>query len=101
LHPRLSSFERLQLNSDSSRWPIGKGVQPVYFYKVLEVDPQGKETLLVPDPVAARPAKMSDAELVASIQEATFRYFWNHAHPESGLTRGRYHVAQSRLWREH
>jgi hypothetical protein len=30
---------------------------------------------------------VSDAEVLDMVQEACFRYFWNHAHPVSGLTR--------------
>ena len=30
---------------------------------------------------------MSDEELITSVQEATFRYFWDYAHPVSGLAR--------------
>jgi len=63
----------------------------IYHYKVAEVDHQGKESPLTSKPVSARPKKMTDAELVTSIQEATFRYFWNYAHPVSGLTRERYY----------
>ena len=32
---------------------------------------------------------MSDGELLTSVQEATFRYFWDYAHPGSGLIRER------------
>lgn len=33
--------------------------------------------------------KMSDEELVDMVQEATFRYFWDFAHPSCGLARER------------
>ncbi len=62
-----------------------------YYYKVAKVDRQGKESPLASRPVSARPIKMADSELVTSIQEATFRYFWNYAHPKSGLARERYY----------
>ena len=32
---------------------------------------------------------MSDNELLTSVQEATFRYFWHYGHPVSGLARER------------
>jgi hypothetical protein len=44
-------------------------------------------------PVAAGSATtraMADHEMLDLVQEATFRYFWNHAHPVSGLARERY-----------
>jgi hypothetical protein len=63
----------------------------LYFYKVAEVRKGGKERFITDKPVSARTRKMNDAELVTSIQEATFRYFWDYAHPESGLTRERYY----------
>ncbi|MBT3199195.1 MAG: beta-glucosidase [Phycisphaerales bacterium] len=33
---------------------------------------------------------MTDEQLLASVQEATFRYFWDWAHPVSGMARERY-----------
>ncbi len=39
--------------------------------------------------VAATTRDFSDAELLTMVQEATFRYFWDFAHPVSGLTRER------------
>ena len=33
---------------------------------------------------------MTDAQLLTSVQEATFRYFWDFAHPVSGMARERY-----------
>ncbi len=63
----------------------------LYFYKVSEVQKGGKERFISERPVSARTRKMTDAELVTSIQEATFRYFWDYAHPKSGLARERYY----------
>ncbi len=63
----------------------------LYFYKVSGIGKEGGESLVTPRPVSARTRKMNDAELVTSIQEATFRYFWNYAHPKSGLARERYY----------
>lgn len=62
----------------------------VYYYKVSEIVGEGKERFIAPKPVSARTRQMEDAELVTSIQEATFRYFWDYAHPVSGMTRERY-----------
>lgn len=33
---------------------------------------------------------MNDEQLLDMVQEATFRYFWDHAHPTSGMARERY-----------
>ena len=36
--------------------------------------------------------QLSDEQLLDLVQERTFRYFWDGAHPASGLARERYHV---------
>jgi hypothetical protein len=38
---------------------------------------------------AARPKNLSDSALVELVQKQTFRYFWDFAHPVSGLARER------------
>jgi len=38
------------------------------------------------DTVAATSIEMTDQELLISVQEATFRYFYDYGHPVSGLT---------------
>ena len=59
-----------------------------YSYRVARLFPNGKQS--VPSiTVTARSRAMTDAELVTSVQEATFRYFWDYAHPGSGLIRER------------
>ncbi len=65
-----------------------------YFYKVSEIRREGKESYVSEKPVSARTREMKDAELVSSIQEATFRYFWDYAHPVSGMTRERYYSSR-------
>jgi hypothetical protein len=87
--------------------PLNKQLHPVgvysdfigsngrkYFYKVEAVQKDGTKALVSSKPVAARTEMMNDAELVTSVQEATFRYFWDYAHPESGLTRERYYSSK-------
>jgi hypothetical protein len=55
-----------------------------YFYYVTSV--LGGET--EPSEVVwATSAAMSDEELLTSVQEASFRYFWDFGHPVSGLAR--------------
>ncbi|TWU32475.1 hypothetical protein [Novipirellula artificiosorum] len=62
------------------------GQNPVQrFYRVV---PAGDSMVRAPI-VSARTRPMSDDELLESVQEATFRYFWNFGHPVSGLARER------------
>ena len=42
---------------------------------------------------AARPKNLSDSALLDLVQKQTFRYFWDFAHPVSGLSRERSNVA--------
>ncbi len=42
------------------------------------------------DPVTATTKIMTDDEWLDMLQEATFRYFWDYAHPVSGLARERF-----------
>jgi len=39
-----------------------------------------------------RTEKLSDEELLDIVQDATFRYFWDGAEPNSGMARERYHL---------
>lgn len=42
---------------------------------------------------AARPKNLTDSELLDLVQKQTFRYFWDFAHPVSGMARERSNVA--------
>jgi hypothetical protein len=42
---------------------------------------------------AARPKNLSDSALLDLVQKQTFRYFWDFAHPVSGMSRERSNVA--------
>jgi hypothetical protein len=42
------------------------------------------------DVVSAATYAMTDEQLLTSVEEATFRFFWDYAHPASGLTRDNY-----------
>ena len=42
-----------------------------------------------PDPSPATLAALPDEELLEAVQRRTFRFFWDAAHPESGLARDR------------
>ncbi|GMU96120.1 glucoamylase family protein [Ignavibacterium album] len=56
--------------------------------KVSAVDLTGNESSLS-DSVVATTHIMSDDEFLDMTQRATFRYFWDYAHPVSGLARER------------
>ena len=57
-------------------------------YKVSAIDGSFNESALSTEVIAST-KEMNDDELVTMLQEATFRYFWDYAHPISGLTRER------------
>ncbi len=60
-----------------------------YYYKVSARDEHLNNSDLSEE-VFATTYEMSDDELMTMVQEATFRYFWDYAHPVSGLSRERY-----------
>jgi len=58
------------------------------FYRVTAVNSDFEESL--PSAVvSATSRKMSDEELLTSVQESAFRYFYDYGHPVSGLARER------------
>jgi len=63
-----------------------------FYYRVAPVTTDAASGLQSPAPsllVSAQSREMSDDELLTSVQEATSRYFWDYAHPVSGLARER------------
>lgn len=54
------------------------------FYKISAVDLDGNESALS-QKASARTFHMSDDSLLTMVQEASFRYYWESAHPVSGL----------------
>lgn len=58
-------------------------------YAVSAYDLSGNESELS-NSFSASTKAMTDDEMLDMLQESTFRYFWNHAHPISGLTRERH-----------
>jgi hypothetical protein len=58
-------------------------------FKVSAYDNSGNESEKSPS-VFVSTRNNSDEEFLDMVQRATFRFFWNHAHPVSGLTRERY-----------
>jgi hypothetical protein len=53
---------------------------------------RNKHPVAVFDP-ASRPLKLTDSALLDLVQKQTFRYFWDFAHPVSGLARERSNIA--------
>ena len=60
-----------------------------FYYRVSPTDTNAIADTGAAPVVSARSREMSDDELLTSVQEATFRYFWDYAHPVSGLIRER------------
>jgi len=59
-----------------------------YYYRVTKVFRDGRES--APSPIVRATSRaMTDEELLTSVQEATFRYFYDWAHPVSGMARER------------
>jgi len=58
-------------------------------YALKSVDGGGTESVLT-DSVSLSFSAMTDDDYLDMVQEATFRYFWDHAHPGSGMARERY-----------
>lgn len=66
-----------------------------YWYRIVTM--RGTEQVAVTRPVSATSVAEDDEALLTFVQEATFRYFWDYAHPLSGMARERYGAAS----REH
>lgn len=54
-------------------------------YRVTALDLAGNESTPSPVSTRARTRVFTDDELVTMVQEASFRYYWEAAHPEAGL----------------
>jgi hypothetical protein len=59
-----------------------------YTYRVSSVDNLGNESELSDSTIVVTHL-MSDEEFMDMVQRATFRFFWDYAHPVSGLARDR------------
>lgn len=65
-----------------------------YYYVTAAAIHGGGES--EPSPiVSAASYAMTDEQLLTSVQEATFRYFWDYGHPVSGLAREGYGLGHS------
>jgi len=80
------SFEQIaQINGQDSLYNdwLGPDNDSLYQYYVTAVAGTSTDTL------SAQRRDLSDAEFLDMVQVYTFRYFWDFAHPFSGLTRER------------
>ena len=55
----------------------------------LQATAQKNTTATIAFNPAARPKNLSDSALLDLVQQQTFRYFWDFAHPVSGMARER------------
>jgi hypothetical protein len=65
---------------------LDTGIQ--YSYKIYALNSQGA-FIEPPDTKNARIVHFSDEQYLDMVQEYTFRYFWDFAHPKSGMARER------------
>lgn len=85
-----ASFEFLKQVSNqtlATDWTGDEGQNLKRHYKITAATP-GSESTASPA-VVAETRPMNDEELMEMVQHATFRYFWDYAHPVSGLARER------------
>ena len=66
-----------------------------YYYCVRSVAIRGGGESEPSQTVSATSAAMTDEQLLTSVQEAVFRYFWDYGHPISGLAREGYGFSHS------
>lgn len=66
--------------------PLGLNVRALY--RITSANGSGQESQASTH-VSASSAPASDDQLLDMVQEYTFRYFWDFAHPQSGLIRER------------
>jgi hypothetical protein len=66
---------------------IGNNLNPYWYYVAPVTNGYERQPSIK---VTATPYAMTDEQLLTSVEEATFRFFWNFAHPVSGLTRDYY-----------
>lgn len=69
-------------------WTGDEGPGVTRFYKIKAVA-GGADVSDFSDPVSATTAPMTDEALLDMAQRYTFRYFWDYAHPASGMARER------------
>jgi len=67
---------------------VGHNNDTSYQYAITTLDQVGRESA-PSDTLSGRAKPMDDEDFLDMVQAYTFRYFWDFAHPESGLTRER------------
>lgn len=67
---------------------VGPDNDTTYQYRIIALDIADNESEPAPVQTGSR-RDLTDAEFLDMVQEYTFRYFWDFAHPNSGLTRER------------
>jgi hypothetical protein len=63
-----------------------------YYYRVRSVAIRGGGESAPSNLASATSYEMTDEQLLTSVQEAVFRYFWDYGHPVSGLAREGYEL---------
>ncbi len=102
--PNLNGYEIFRSVNDGASWqkagitdqstscfsdfvrPLGTNLNLLYKINALNDANQPSDFT---DPVVTSTHDMTDDELMNMVEEATFRYFWDFAHPVSGLARER------------
>jgi hypothetical protein len=81
------SFEPIGTQQGSrSRFEDFVGEPPIdAVYRVTALDLAGNESAPSPVSTRARTREFTDDELLTMVQEASFRYYWEGAHPVAGL----------------
>lgn len=84
-----NDFERIkQFSANITRFQDFVGQNQSIEYTLTAVNEGGKESDYT-DTLQAQTEVMSDSALLDMVQAYTFRYFWDFAHPHSGLIRER------------
>jgi hypothetical protein len=85
-----TTFKRIAFVRSDTRFYIDfvDSMDVTRIYKIAAFDSSNNESALS-DSVEAVTSPMSDEDFLDMVQEATFRYFWDYAHPVSGLARER------------
>lgn len=69
-------------------WTGASQIGTTFQYKLKTVATNGTESDFS-EPATATTYTMSDEQMLDMVQRATFRYFWDYAHPNAGLARER------------
>ncbi len=97
----MAGYHIYKLSDNSSKIIGTAGKEDIFFtdflgksdssvtYAISSFDYSGNESE-PSNSVTASTRNMNDEELLTMLQESTFRFFWDYAHPTSGLTRERY-----------